>query len=101
MSLKTCLTCDEKIPLEPIYKKQCLFCYQNNYKVCYNCKKQKPNSYLLCFDCNKLDKVDRIDRYVHTIEWSYNKSGICKHCKYENTYKGQKYCLTCYTCHYS
>lgn len=52
MLLKTCLTCDEKIPLEPTYKKQCLFCYQNNYKVCYNCKKNQIHIYYVLIVIN-------------------------------------------------
>lgn len=98
MSVKTCLTCDAKIPLEPSYKKQCFICYKNNYRVCYNCKQPKPNSYSLCFDCHKLDKHERLHRYVYQQSVNNNNT-ICQHCKQTETFHGQKYCFICYTCH--
>lgn len=102
MSVKTCLTCDAKIPLEPTYKTQCLFCYQNNYRVCYNCKQPKRNSYSLCFDCHKLDKHDRLDRYESVIKESViTNNTICQLCsrngRITETFHGQKYCFICYT----
>ena len=92
--LKTCFTCNKKIPSEPNYKKQCLDCYINNYKICYNCKQKKSNSYSLCFGCNKLDRLDRMDRYVKSdLDFGYK---ICKDCNYEKTFNGHLYCFGCY-----
>lgn len=103
MTLKICKTCAEEIPLHPTYKTQCLYCYQNNYKVCYNCNKSKPNSYVLCFDCYKLDKhkFDGILTKNAFKHLNYNQSNICKNCNYEKTYNSKKYCATCYICHFS